>query len=135
MLTRNAITIATALAVSVSFMAAAAFSIPEDQLDEKKIFFGDSANFDVAGEVDIDEIIKATPEYEEIKKKKIERGTGKYWILLSQATERALEAVGEVGGETDYDLIAAKGYLGDLDPPITSDDVTDSVLEKVEDDS
>jgi hypothetical protein len=93
------------------------------------VYWGGATGFEKPGEVQYDEIIKATPEYKELKKKKIERGTGKYWILMSQASDRAVKAISQVGQETEYDLIAAQGYLGSLKPPIPADDITQLVLE------
>jgi hypothetical protein len=93
------------------------------------VYWGVATGFEKPGEVQYDEIIKATPEYKELKKKKIERGTGKYWILMSQASDRAVKAISQVGQETEYDLIAAQGYLGSLKPPIPADDITQLVLE------
>ncbi|MFA6241449.1 MAG: hypothetical protein WC655_10990 [Candidatus Hydrogenedentales bacterium] len=104
-------------------------SIPADQLDPQKIYWGTASGFEKPSEVQYDELIKETPEYKELKKKKIERGTGKYWILMSQASDRVVKAISQVGQETEYDLIAAQGYLGGLKPPIAAEDITPLVLE------
>lgn len=113
-------------------IAAYSYAIPDDQLDVQRIFFGDTENFEKAAAVRIEDIIKSTPEYDEIRKNKLERGTGKYWILIEQATDRAVQAISDVADETDYDLFAADGYLDTLEPPIPSVDVTNLVLSKVE---
>lgn len=110
----------------------AKYTIGEDQLDSTKVYCGAAKGFDVAAEVDMNKVLKATPEYSEIKKKKIERGTGEYWILLNKASERALRAIFEVHDETGYDLVAAKGYLGSLNPPIPAQDITQLVVDKIE---
>ena len=112
--------------------ASAGYGIPEDQLDAQKVYYGNSEAFETPASVKIEDVLKATPEYDEIKKKKIERGTGKYWILVSQAQERSKQAIAEVGKESDYDLICEDGYLDELEPAIPSVDVTESVLEKLE---
>ena len=118
--------------VLAAVVASATYSIPEDQLDAQKIYWGSATSFEQPAAVKIEDIIKATPEFEEIKRKKIRRGTGKYWILISQAQERSLEAITEVAEETDYDLVAEDGYLDGLKPTIPSVDITESVLEKLE---
>ncbi len=120
-----------AVALVVQCAGAVALSIPEDQVDKKKVYCGACCNFEKAGEVNVKEVIKATPEYIEIKKKKIKRGTGKFWILMSHASDRTVRAISQVGKETDYDLITAKGYLGGLNPPIKADDITGLVIEKM----
>lgn len=128
----------TILSVCVFVVAAGAeeaepktYSIATDKVDNQKIYYGSADSFTKAGNVNYESIIKATPEYEEVKKKKVEVGTGKYWILLSQASDRAVRAIAEVGQENQYDLIAAHGYLNTLEPPIQSDDITKLVLEKL----
>jgi len=125
-----------AVGVAVAFFALVALaeiqSIPEDQIDPQKLYWGAATGFEKAGEVDYDAVVKATPEYKELKKKKIERGTGKYWILMSQASDRTTRAISQVGQNTDYDLIAAQGYLGGLEPAIAAEDITDLILKELE---
>lgn len=115
----------------VPVVVAETYSIPPDKLDAQKVYWGTASKFEKPGKVDYEKVVKATPEYESIRKDKIEAGTAKYWILVSQASDRAVRLISEVGQESEYDLIAAKGYLGSLDPPIQADDVTDLVLKKL----
>ncbi len=110
---------------------ASTYSIPPEKVDAQKVYFGAATGFDKPGNVDYEAVIKATPEYAEINKKKIEPGTGKYWILLSQASDRAVRAISEVGQETGHDFIAAQGYLGSLQPAIPAEDITPLVVDRV----
>ena len=110
---------------------ATTYSIPQDKIDSQKIFFGGGAAFNNPGEIDYDTAIRATPEFEEVQNKKMEPGTGKYWILLSQASDRVVKAISEVGQEGGYDLIAAQSYLGNLDPAIPSDNITQLIIDKI----
>jgi len=112
---------------------ASTYSIPPEKVDAQKVYFGSASGFEKPGKVDYQSVVKATPEYAEVRKKKIEPGTGKYWILLSQASQRAVRAISEVGQETGYDFIAAQAYLGSLEPGIPSEDITPLVLDKVKD--
>ena len=64
-----------------------ALSIPQDKLDEQKVFWGNAAKFEKPGEVNYAKIVKATAEYQAIKKKKIKPGTAKYWIQMSAASK------------------------------------------------
>ncbi len=121
--------IGLAALIVTSVALAEMYSIPADQLDPQKIYWGTASGFEKPSEVQYDELIKETPEYKELKKKKIERGTGKYWILMSQASDRVVKAISQVGQETEYDLIAAHGYLGGLKPPIPAEDITPLILE------
>ena len=66
-----------------------------------------------------------------MKKKKVEKGSAKYWILLNNASERALRAIGEVAVSTEYDLVVDKGFLGALEPPLEGGDITTQVLDKL----
>ena len=118
---------------AVAAIAVGAQAIPQDKVDQTMIYWGNAAGFEKAGSVKMDKIIKSTPEYDQIKSKKIERGTGKYWILLSEATDRAKEAIVKTADETDYDFIAAKDYLDQLDPKIEFEDITELIVAKVED--
>lgn len=109
-----------------------AHSIPADKIDPQKIFFGTAEAFETPARVNYQKIVKATPEYSSIKKKKIVSGSAKYWILISKASERAQRLIKEVGEESSYDLIAADGYLDTMDPAIEAKDVTELVLEKLQ---
>ncbi len=107
---------------------AAQFSIPPAQIDPGKIYYGQAAGFDKAGEVNFQEAIVATPEYETMRKEKVDYGSGRYWVLQSQASDRVVHAVSDFADATDFDLIAAVGYLGKLTPPISAENVTAQVI-------
>lgn len=113
--------------------AATGLSIAGDKIDKTKIYYGRADHFEKAAEVRYDEVIKETPEYAEVKKDKIERGTGRYWVLISQASDRANRAISTVGEKTEYDLIALAGYLKSVDPEIPADDITASIVKAMED--
>lgn len=108
---------------------ASAHSIPANQVDEQKIFYGSASSFETPAEVDYEAVVKATPEYEKIRKEKIDQGSAKYWILISQASDRALQAIATAGKDTSYDLIVSVGYLEKIDPPVPADDITSQVLD------
>lgn len=113
--------------------AAQPYTIPADKLDDQKVFWGSAASFEKPGEVDYTAVVKATPEYASIKKNKIKSGTAKYWILISKASDHAVRVIADVGEKSEYDLVAAKDYLGGLEPPIPATDLTKMVLEKLSD--
>lgn len=126
-------TILMALLVAIAGVGSAfAYTIPADKVDVQKIFFGTAESFEAPARVNYQKIVKATPEYSSIKKKKIVSGSAKYWILISKASERAQRLIKEVGEESTYDLIAADGYLDTMEPAIEADDVTELVLEKLQ---
>jgi hypothetical protein len=125
--------IAFALVLHNPSVLASTYSIPLEKIDIQKVYLGVATGFEKAAKVDYESVIKATPEYEEVKRKHIEPGTGKYWILLSQASNRAVRAISEVGQNTGYDFIAAQAYLGGLEPGIPSEDITPLVLDRVKD--
>ncbi|MDZ4861703.1 MAG: hypothetical protein SGI88_22240 [Candidatus Hydrogenedentes bacterium] len=130
----NSVQTRLAMMVVMTTTAALAqmYAIPVDQVDSKKVFWGAVTGFEKAGEVDYDAILRSTPELRELKRDKIERGTGKYWILMSQASDRSTRAIADIGQGTDYDLIALQGYLATLTPAIPADDLTKVVLERLE---
>ena len=125
--------ILSAALMVVGAALAETYTIPAEKIDDQKIFWGSAVSFEKPGKVNYQAIVKATPEYASIKKKKLQTGTAKYWILLSKASDHAVRVISAVGQDTDYDLIAMKGYLGSLDPPIPADDITALVLKKIED--
>jgi len=122
--------VGTLVCCALPSSANAAFTIAAEQIDDQKIYYGSASSFEKPAMVDYNAVVKATPEYAEIKKKKIEAGTARYWILMSSASEHAVRAIGQVGKETDHDLICAVGYLGNVTPPIEAVDVTEQVLKK-----
>ncbi len=122
--------VAMILAVG-GMMAASAHTIPTDKVDAQKIFYGNAEAFEAPARVNYQKVVKATPEYSSIKKKKIVSGSAKYWILISKASDRAQRLIKEVGEETSHDLIVADGYLDTMEPAIEADDVTELVLEKL----
>lgn len=121
-----------AFVIIVPAITVAAQSIPDAQVDPSRVYYGSTGGFDKPAEVDSEAAIQATPEYQEILKKKLDSGTGKYWILISEATDRVHRAISDVGKVHEYDLITEKGYLGKLDPPVSCDDITARVLEAIE---
>lgn len=122
----------TSVALTAGIAVADGYSIPPDKLDATRVLAGSASSFENPAEVNLDKVVRATPEYSKIKDSNIKRGTGEYWILLNKANERALRAVLEVHQDSEYDLVTAKGYLGELDPPISAEDITEQVLEKLQ---
>ena len=121
-------TLFCALLISV---IAAGHAISSDDIDPTKVFFGDPSSFENPAEVDLDQVIMATDEYREIEKKKIKKGTGKYWELMCKATDRAISVVLAIGSDGNFDLICAAGYLSACDPPIEAEDATDLAISKL----
>jgi len=111
---------------------AESYTIPADKVNDQKIFWGNPAKFEKPASVDYKAVVMATDEYKSIKQNKIEAGSAKYWILISQASEKAVKAVAAVGKEGPYDLIAAKGYLESVGLTVQPTDVTNAVLERLQ---
>lgn len=116
------------LGILFSFSSYADFSIPAEEVKVEEIFAGDVTKFSKPAEIDMNALILATPEYQEIKKKKLDKGTGKYWILRNQATERAHKAIILLIEDEEFDLIANEGYLGGLSTPIECENLTKKAL-------
>ncbi len=130
-LTIPTVALVASVLLAAPFLAAAAQAIPADKVDRQKIFWGNAGSFEKPGEVNYSEVIKSTPEYAELKEKKIERGSARYYYLMSQASNHAVRTIIEVGRESDYDLVTAKGYLASLEVPIEAADVTEVVLDRL----
>jgi len=112
-----------------------ALAIPDDKLDEQKIFWGNARDFEKPGEVDYSRIVRATPEYQELKKKRIKSGSAKYWLQVSAASNHAVRLISEVGRESEYDLIVSTGYLAKAEVDVAADNLTDAVLARLEPDA
>lgn len=128
---RTAAIVVTIVALCGTAMSSFALAIPAEKQDVQKIYYGDPNDFEKPARVNYQDIVKATPEYSSIKKKKIVSGSAKYWILISKASERAQSLIKNVGKETSYDLIVSDGYLDSVDPEIEVDDATELVLNKL----
>ncbi len=120
------------LLLGLSGLALASYSIPQESIDEQRIFYGSALNFAQPASVDYQKVVRSTPEYNEIRDKRIENGTARYWILMSEASNHAVQLISSVGKESDYDIIVANGYLEGLEEPIETVDVTELVLKKLE---
>ncbi|HPO13301.1 MAG TPA: hypothetical protein PLI09_07635 [Candidatus Hydrogenedentes bacterium] len=116
----------------VSTVVAETYTIPVEKVDAKKVYWGSASSFQKPAKVDYERVVKATPEYVSIKKNKIEQNSAKYWILVSKASNHAVRLIAEAAKDGSYDFIAASSYLGNLQPPIPADDITDLVLKKME---
>lgn len=116
---------------TLSVIAYADLVIPPADIQLDQIFFGNPSNFAKPAEIDVEALTLATPEFQEIKRKKIKKGTGKYWILRSNATDRAHRAIQQLAEDLDYDLIANEGYLGSLPTPIECDNITKKAIKLV----
>lgn len=112
-----------------SAVAAGAYSIPKEQVDEAKIHFGAADTFEKPAAVDIVALMKATPEYEMVRKKKIKTGSGEFHTYVAKAGARANRAIKDFAEDSEYDLIASAEYLESLDPPIEAEDITESIIE------
>jgi len=121
------IALGTAL-LMVPVMALAEFTIPKGQLDPHKVYWGLSETFEKPAELRFKDLIRSTPEYRELRKRKVARGTGKYWLLMSQASDRVVRTINYYGHGTEYDIVAETGYLGGLETPIPADEVTEVVI-------
>ncbi len=119
------------LIAAFSIAAYADLVIPPEEIELNQIFFGNPASFSKPAEIDVEALTIATPEFQEIKRKKLKKGTGRYWILRSNATDRAHRAIQKLAQELDYDLIANEGYLGGLQTPIDCDNITKQAIKLV----
>jgi hypothetical protein len=107
------------------------YAIPPEQLDRQAIFWGDPDQFEQPAEVDYQKVVTETPEFEQIKRRRLKRGTGKYWVLVSKASERSQTAIVAVAEDTHYDMVTKKDYLGSLEPPIPAEEITETVVDEV----
>jgi len=108
------------------------YSIPKDKIDPAAIYWGDPSEFRNAAYVDYTALIKATPEFKEMKKKKLSSSDPASWILMSDAADRVTSAIVRVARDSEYDLICAGEYWKDLELDVPASDITMQVKEQIE---
>jgi hypothetical protein len=109
-----------------------AYSIPKDKIDPAAIYWGDPSEFRNPAHVDYTALIESTPEFKEMKKKKLSSSDPASWILMSDAADRVTSAIVRAAKDTEYDLICAEEYWKDLELDIPAADVTMQVKEQIE---
>ena len=107
------------------------YTIPAEKVDHGAIYWGDPSSFTKPAYVDYTALIESTPEYKEIKKKKLSSSDPASWILMSDAADRVAGAIDYVAKEEGYDLICAKQYWTKLELGVKAPDITKLVKENL----
>ena len=105
------------------------YSIDQALINEQKIYFGLPTKFYNPAIIDFELAIKSTPEYEKLSK--TDFGTAKYWIILSRATDIVIVNIRKKAIESGFDLVVEKKYWNSLNINISSIDITNSVIETI----
>ena len=79
-------------------------------------------------EIDYDELLKATSEWKEMKRKGIDKDTPEGQVLYNKAVDRVQTAASKVMKDKGYDSV----WKSDLDRPPVGSLVTDDVKAKLE---
>ena len=106
-------------------------SIPAEKVDCGAICWGDASGFAKPAYVDYKALIASTPEYKEMKKKKLSSSDPASWILMSKAADRVASAINEVAKDTGYDLICEKQYWTKMELGVRAPDITRLVRAKI----
>jgi len=96
----------------------------EKPLDLKEVYWGNANDYEKPACVDYEEIVRETPEYKKIEDKELKRGTGEYWILMSQASDRVVKTIAQVGEIIDCDLILGRAYAKEKASEAYDHDIT-----------
>lgn len=87
-------------------------TVTKEEMPEDRIFYGAYAEkitnprcFDKAV------LLGLTPEWKEIKSKRIDKGTGKYWILLSAANDRVDKQINAYTKDAEIDFLCDRETL------------------------
>lgn len=119
------------LALALELAAEDTYSIPADKVDSGAIFWGDASGFAKPAYVDYKALIQSTPEYKEMKKKKLSSSDPASWILMSDAADRVATAINDVAKDEGYDLICEKQYWLKLEIGARAKDITALVKKKI----
>ena len=108
------------------------YSIPEDKREPGAIYWGDPSAFTNPACVDYTALIESTPEYKDMKKRKLSSSDPASWILMSDAADRVSSAIAYVAKDKEYDLICAAEYWEELNLGVSAQDITKLVKETIE---
>ncbi len=92
-------------------------------LGDTNIYYGDTKGNKKAASILMQEILKASPSYRVIMRRKLTPDRGKYWLLIGKASRRIRGTLEKVAKEEGYDLIVEAGYM------FEAPDITEQVVE------
>jgi Skp family chaperone for outer membrane proteins len=99
--------------------------------DSKKVLHGSAHQCLKAAVVDYKKLRQATPEYKQIQREGIEKGSAQHEILCQRITTRIRDLLKEYCKDKGYDCVVIKGYVHKDDVAKTTD-ITAALLEKLE---
>jgi len=105
------------------------YSLNEEIIDETGILYGTPKEFSNPACVNMEQLLESTDEYQKIKKENIKSGTGEYWLILNDASEKVNTMISNFIEENDYDIIFKKEYATDLNlENVEIEDITNEIL-------
>jgi len=110
--------------ISLSPLLAEGDASKDREVDESKVYFGDSKNFENPAVLQIAKVFDAIPEYRDAKTKG--KDDPQYYILLEKANQKFFTALEKIAKESKYDLVGETGSIKMKDKDIP--DVTASVI-------
>ena len=109
------------------------YSLNEEIIDETSILYGTPKGFNNPAYVNMEQLLESTDEYQKIKKENIKSGTGEYWLILNDASEKVNTMISNFIEENDYDIIFKKEYATNLNlENVEIKDITNEILENEE---
>ncbi len=85
-------------------------------------YYGDPKNFQKPGEISLATVMSRIPEYKKIKDKELTSDHPEYWLLLTKAHKKLIDACRAVHKKFGYDLIGEIGFIeGEEVPDITGE--------------
>ena len=119
-----AMSLAFLFVISLSPLLAEGDASKDREVDESKVYFGDSKNFENPAVLQIAKVFDAIPEYRDAKTKG--KDDPQYYILLEKANQKFFTALQKIAKESKYDLVGETGSIKMKDKDIP--DVTASVI-------
>jgi hypothetical protein len=119
-----AMSLAFLFVISLSPLLAEGDASKDREVDESKVYFGDSKNFENPAVLQIAKVFDAIPEYRDAKTKG--KDDPQYYILLEKANQKFFTALEKIAKESKYDLVGETGSIKMKDKDIP--DVTASVI-------
>lgn len=133
MLTSRAATAIVGVVVLIGLLLTAvplAFAEKGD-VDVDLIYYGSVAGAEKIACLSYEKVYAATPEYKEIKKRKLTQNDAEYWALMEKVMERFDAAVRKVAADNGYDLIGEVGFIEGMSPKNITSQVIKAVKEQL----
>ncbi len=99
--------------------------------DQDQVLYGSASQCQKPAEVDYAVIQEATPEFKQIEKERIPKGSARYEILAAKMAKRVCRAIRQIARQEGFDCVVVKGSVKNANGRTVAD-ATATVVAKLE---